>query len=332
MSLEPQTLSALLKGAPEESWRFLLERLLAIHSQPMTAAAAPGEVTHRDRLVGELDHLLAGCAWDLWQSFDTVVEKTATRLKRWWSNPFGGKAVLILDGLSLRELPWLLEGAKARGFTVEGVCATASELPSDTTRFAKAIGLNSRSQLENNAGGASHALQPARTESLNLPWTDCAQQIDAAPHWLFWHHWPDAQMHDEAGAGQGLDALTRDAARELSSDAFWAFVERLATGRRLVITSDHGYAATSLFPDAEGEIATFLKKAFSSGRFTDRSTNGGPFAPPVALPLHNAHGGHLLALGRRKWKSQGGYPTLAHGGMSLLEVLSPFLELSKTGG
>jgi hypothetical protein len=197
---------------------------------------------------------------------------------------------------------------------------------------AKALGLSSRTQLENNAGGASHAFQPARTESLNLPWTDCAQQIDAAPNWLFWHHRPDAQMHDEAGAGQGLDALTRDAARELSSDAFWAFVERLATGRRLVITSDHGYAATSLFPDAEGEIATFLKKAFSSGRFTDRSTNCGPFAPPVALPLHNAHGGHLLALGRRKCKSQGGYPTLAHGGMTLLEVLSPFLEVSKTGG
>ena len=37
----------------------------------------------------------------------------------------------------------------------------------------------------------------------------------------------------------------KDAAQQLSSDDFWAFVERLATGRRLVITSDHGYAATS---------------------------------------------------------------------------------------
>ena len=329
MSLDPQTLSALLKGAPEDSWRFLLERLLAIHSQPMTAAVAPREITHRDRLVGELDHLLAGCAWDLWQSFDTVVEKTATRLKRWWDASFGGKAVLILDGLSLRELPWLLEGAKARGFNIESVCATGSELPSDTNRFAKALGLNSRSQLENNTGGSSHALQPARTESLNLPWADCVHQIDASPNWLFWHHWPDAQMHIAAGAGQGLDVLTQDAAQQLSSDAFWAFVERLATGRRLVITSDHGYAATSLFPDAEGDIATFLKKTFASGRFTDNASGAGPFAPPIALPLNNAHGAHLLTLGRRKWKSQGGYPTLTHGGMSLLEVLSPFVEISK---
>lgn len=53
------------------------------------------------------------------------------------------------------------------------------------------------------------------------------------------------------------------------------------------------------------------------------------FVPPVALQIDSPHGAHLLALGRRKWRSQGGYPTLTHGGLSLLEVLSPFVELSK---
>ena len=38
---------------------------------------------------------------------------------------------------------------------------------------------------------------------------------------------------------------------------------------------------------------------------------------------------YSLALGRRKWKCQGGYPTLTHGGLSLLETLSPFIELEK---
>jgi hypothetical protein len=54
-----------------------------------------------------------------------------------------------------------------------------------------------------------------------------------------------------------------------------------------------------------------------------------PYVPPVALQIDSPHGAHLLALGRRKWRSQGGYPTLTHGGLSLLEVLSPFVELSK---
>jgi hypothetical protein len=54
-----------------------------------------------------------------------------------------------------------------------------------------------------------------------------------------------AKLHDGSGAGQGLEPLTKDVAEQLSSDDFWAFVERLATGRRLVITSDHGYAAAN---------------------------------------------------------------------------------------
>ena len=55
----------------------------------------------------------------------------------------------------------------------------------------------------------------------------------------------------------------------------------------------------------------------------------GPFVPPVALQINSPHGPHVLAVGRWKWKSQGGYPTLTHGGLSLLEVLSPFVEITK---
>jgi hypothetical protein len=123
--------------------------------------------------------------------------------------------------------------------------------------------------------------------------------------------------------------LTRDVAQQLSSDDFWAFAERLAKGRRLVITSDHGYAATGYFSDADGEVGQFLKKTFASGRNKTGLGETGPFVPPVAIQIKSPYSAHLLAVGRRKWKSQGGYPTLTHGGLSLLEVLSPFIELSK---
>jgi hypothetical protein len=117
-----------------------------------------------------------------------------------------------------------------------------------------------------------------------------------APNWVFWHHWPDSKVHDGSGAGQGLDTLTRDAADQLSSDDFWSFVERLATGRRLVITSDHGYAATGYFPDADGEVGQFLKKTFASGRSAKGTGETGPFVPPVALQINSPHGAHLLAV------------------------------------
>lgn len=329
MTLDAGILHCLTKGAPEDAWRVIINKALEITSKPLVAGSAASEVTKRDREIGTLDHFLSSGGWDLWQAFGDTVERTSDRLVRWWAESYSAKAVLILDGLSLRELPWLLQGAKERGFTLHEVTANASELPGETNEFARALGFGSRSQLQNNGGRLTHKLQPTRTESVDMAWKDCAGLIDAAPNWTFWHHWPDSKLHDGSGAGQGLDTLTRDAAGQLSSDDFWAFVERLATGRRLVITSDHGYAATGYFSDADGDVGQFLKKTFASGRSKAGSGEIGPFVPPVAMQINSPHGSYLLAAGRWKWKSQGGYPTLTHGGLSLLEVLSPFVEITK---
>ena len=329
MSLNASALHTLTQGTDADAWTVIIRQAVEISSKPLAAGSAPGEVVKRDREIGELDLFLSSSGWDLWQCFGDNVERTSDRLIRWWAEPFSAKAVLILDGLSLRELPWLLQGANKRGFTPHQVAACASELPGETDEFARALGFASRSKLQNNGGGLAHKLQGASTESVDLPWKDCEALVGNAPNQIFWHHWPDAKLHDGSGAGQGLEPLTKDVVEQLSSDDFWAFVERLATGRRLVITSDHGYAATGYFPDADGEVGQFLKQTFSSGRNKTGTGDAGPFVPPVALQINSPHGAHLLALGRRKWRSQGGYPTLTHGGLSLLEVLSPFVELTK---
>lgn len=329
MAFDAQLIQSLTKGSAQDAWDTIVRHAVGIASPPLAVNNAPSEVIKRDREIGLLDYFLASTSWDLWERFDTSVERTSDRLARWWAEPYSAKAVLILDGLSLRELPWLLQGAKERGFALHEVSAYASELPGETNEFAQALGFNSRSQLQNNGGGLAHKLQPTATECVDMPWKDCESLVSSSPNWVFWHHWPDSKVHDGSGAGQGLDTLTRDAAEQLTSDDFWSFVERLATGRRLVITSDHGYAATGYFPDADGEVAQHLKQTFASGRSTKGKGDAGPFVPPVALNIESPHGPHLLAVGRRKWKSQGGYPTLTHGGLSLLEVLSPFVEITK---
>lgn len=329
MAIDAELLHHLTKGTPDDAWRVVIDKVVEIASRPLTTNNAPSEVTKRDREIGVLDYFLSSSGWDLWQAFGDTVERTSDRLMRWWGEPYGAKAVLILDGLSLREIPWLLQGAKDHGFTLHEVSANASELPAETNQFAQALGFGNRSQLQNDGGGLAHKLQPTKTECVDYPWKDCEGLIDAAPNWVFWHHWPDSKVHGAAGAGQGLDTLTHDAAKQLCSDDFWTFVERLATGRRLVITSDHGYAATGQFPDADGEVGQFLKATFASGRGKAGGGEAGPFVPPVALQINSPHGDHLLAVGRWKWKSQGGYPTMTHGGLSLLEVLSPFVEITK---
>ncbi len=335
MTLPLPLLQETTSSDPADAWSAITNFVLATCEAPIAKESATRAVTQRDREIGKVDHLLSTCGWELWRDFGAAVPNNAARIRDWWTEPFAAKAVLILDGLSLRELPWLVEGARARSFEVHRVTAHGSELPPETNEFAKALGFGSRSQLQNNGGGLAHHLTPTATECVALPWTDCAKLVDASPNWVFWHHWPDNKIHDGSGAGQGLDQLTRDVAGQLTGDDFWSFVGTLAQGRRVVITSDHGYAATGLFHDAQDAQARYLKDTFKSGRSRVGRTldelDPGHFSPPVAIAMDTPHGPHLLASGRWKWRSQGGYPTLAHGGLSLLEVLTPFIEISRQG-
>jgi hypothetical protein len=114
------------------------------------------------------------------------------------------------------------------------------------------------------------------------------------------------QLHPNPVGNRQGETLSKEAAQMLLSEEFWIFVERLATGRRVIITSDHGYAAPGLFADAPEEQAKFLRDTFKSGRSTSNHGETGPWVPPIALSLTSRRGGYRLALGRRKWKSQGG--------------------------
>lgn len=329
MALSLDVLRTLTRETPAAAWAMLIAQAQAICAEPLDPATAKAEVIHRDRAVGALDSVLATAAWDLWREFEAWVPRTADYLADWWAATPGRKAVLILDGLSLREWPWLTQEATQHGFQVHQQTVTGAELPSATTEFAQALGFASRASLANNGAGLGHRLPGAKTESVGLPWRDCAQWLDGHSDWVFWHHWPDDQVHQQAGAGASVELLTQQAINQLTGDEFWDFVAVLAQGRRLVITSDHGYAVTGLFSDASAESGKWLKEALKSQRYAEGAVDAGPWLPPLLLTLESRRGRYSYALDRRKWKSPGGYPTLAHGGLSLLEVLSPFFELSR---
>lgn len=330
MSLPLAVARTLISATAKDAWAAIFDYAWQICSQPLGSGAVSGEITRRDRETAALDLFLASAAWDLWKEFATNAPRTADEVATWWAGRGPGRAVLILDGLSLREVPWILKGASERGYKILTARATASELPCETSPFAHALGFSGRSALENNGAGSVHRLQKARTETLGIPWVDAAKTIGAEPDWVLWHHWPDNRVHDLAAAGQGLDKLVADVAHELISEDFWSLIERLSTGRRLVVTSDHGYAATGLFVDAPEDQAKHLKEVFKSGRSALGHGADSPWVPPVQLALTSQYGAGRFALGRRKWKSQGGYPTLTHGGLTVLEVASPFIELSRT--
>ena len=331
MSLPVASLRELCGTPAKESWARILASIWETCSPNLPSAGAANEITSRDRRVADLDLFLSAAGWDLWSEFEGNTEHTSNALVSWWNSQSSGRAVLILDALSMREAPWILQGAATRGYSVRSARVTTAELPADTNSFARALGLPQRSSLENNQAGLAHKLAGARTDSVQIAFKDCVALIGAEPRWLLWHHWPDVRLHALSEAGQGLNVFTNEVQAQLNGDDFWSLVERLTTGRNLVITSDHGYGASGLFSDVHDDQADYLKQVFKSGRFVPGTNSGCPWVPPVSLTITSCHGTNQYALGRRKWKSPGGYPTLVHGGLSVLEMTVPFIELGRRG-
>lgn len=329
MSIRQPLLHTVTSGTPAEAWGAIATHLWDVFSAPIPAALAETEVVKRDRNLTELENVLSGSAWDLWEHFDGAIEKASRAVVEFWHRMHGGKAVLILDGLSLREVPWLLEQARTRNYTIHQAGVRGAELPSETTPFANALGFRQRSALENNQAGSAHQLTGADTEACDLPWQDCMERVGNHAGCVFWHHWPDERLHDLSKPGEGVHKLARESYTVFASEAFWQFITRLTTGRRLVITSDHGYAACGHFPDlVEKDQVAYMRQVFKNGRTAASDGEQGAWVPPIDLRLTTVHGTHQYVLGRRKWRSPSGYPTLHHGGLSLLEVFVPYVELS----
>lgn len=315
----------------DQAWQVIFDYLHETFSPSIRTDIADAITIERDKSIEKLDNVLSGSAWELWQQFEQSTPLTSQQLKHFWTDRVEGKAILILDALSLRELPWLIEQSTRRGFTLHQTRVTAAEIPGNTNPFAKALGFGQRSNLEHNLRKSTD-FPIAWTETTDMPFVDCGTLIKADPNIIFWHHWPDSQMHDLSDNGDGYRKLSKTVAEQLTSDDFWQFIDRLATGRRLIITADHGYAHSGIFPDVvHKDQADFLKECFKSGRAVQNTTSLSShyWVPPLTQTIISQHGEWSLVLGRKKWKSQGGYPTLTHGGLSLLEMAVPYLELSK---
>lgn len=265
------------------------------------------------------DRLLSEAAWELWEAYPHCAATTADTLKRWAVG--SGKAVLILDALSLRELPLLLAAADARNIQPTNITVTGSACPSTTDHFAQSLGINSRSALANDAKPAKFSLFGGNcyTDVLNLPFEDCT--VPPTPNLVIWHSWLDDLIH----AHKLPDLITKHAVQTLQSDGFWSFINRLRQGRSLILTSDHGYAVSKRFSSEveDPHAIALLRTTFSASRCKPVTETCQPaFMPPVIMTFNDHH----VVMGQRKWKVQGGFPAICHGGMSLLEVLVPFVE------
>lgn len=300
--------------SPQDAWAEIFSAM-----QSLSISSSSPVALHDATLIP--DRLLTEAAWELWEAFPAHAEKTSNCLKGWASSG-SGKAVLILDALSLRELPILMGAAEARGIQPVQVKVTGSECPSTTDHFAKSLGLPSRSALANDGKPGTFALfgGDCYTDVVSLPFEDCA--VPPSPNLVIWHSWLDDLIHLQ----QKLpDQIASIATSTLQSDGFWNFINRLRQGRGLIITSDHGYAVSKRFSSEveDPDAIEILRKTFGASRNKAVSEPWQKrFMPPIVMTNNNQH----VVMGQRKWKVQGGFPHVCHGGMSLLEVAVPYME------
>ena len=318
--------------SPAEAWARIFAGLLDI------SCNGSSPVTLHDRTVFP-DRLLSEAAWQLWNDYPKQAPRTSSLLKEWCSrtSPAAGRAVLILDALSLRELPLLIGGAQARNITISGVKVTGSECPSTTDQFAHALGVPSRSSLANDgkpktfalfntlsntiSNALSNALSNVYTDVVSLPFED--SHVPPIPNIVLWHTWLDDLIHRQHKLPDQIAKITSSI---LQSDGFWNFINKLRQGRELVITSDHGYAVSKRFSSevTDPEAVEILRQTFGASRCKPSSDEWQKrFMPPIVMTYNGQH----VVMGQRKWKVQGGFPHVCHGGMSLLEAAVPYMEL-----
>ncbi len=330
----PQWESLILSDQPPAAaWRAIFGRL-----RDTAMAATNPAAMHRETIAP--DRLLAESAWDLWQQFPTSAPTVVAGLRDFWAATSGvaGSAILILDALSLREMPLIVAAAKKRGIELVKCEVRGSQVPTETDQFAQALGLPSRSKLFNNQPPSSFIFHgpDTHTDVIDAPFADCVASVPAKPRLFLWHKWPDQPLiHLHADKVEGDTVVAAEIKKQLASDGFWQFVDRLRQGRRLVITGDHGYATASEFSSEVKDEESV--RAFAGAFGAQRAIREDPAAlwprrllPPPVLRFPATQGGSnpwLVVLGQRKWKVRGGFPTLCHRGLSLLEAAVPFIEL-----
>lgn len=270
-----------------------------------------------------MDRLLAESAWDLWLKYQDTAPRTASKLITWWQQPTSyGRAVLVLDALSLRELPVLLKSAEQYHVIPTQVGTTGAEIPSDTDQFAQMLGATSRSSLKYNQKSQKFLLgQQVYTDVLDLPFADCVSSVPNVPDVFLWHTWIDNHIHQDNMTPSQLYQLIP---KGLQDAGFWSLVNRLRQGRHLVITADHGYAESKVFSEEQDrQVIEALRGTFGASRYKRTQQ---PWTQQLMPPRVMTVAGCHVVIGQRKWPVQGGFPVLCHGGASLFEIAVPFIE------
>jgi hypothetical protein len=275
-----------------------------------------------EQKVNALEEVIAAAAWRVYDEFLTSPppdRDIAAFLQEQWPC-----AVVVYDGLSLREVPPLLELATRVGLQVREVAVSIAALPSETVDFvAQRLGagkvapsqLPRRRELEERGIAAYYYNSPMDQNRLD----------DAAEALLLWSAFPDNTYADSGARFPNHFEMIH----KMLETAWMNTVMTIPPGRKILITSDHGYVYF-------GPGMSFLRSneqirpltSFLGGeryRWLDADTQ------PPEHPDLKVLADRQLAIVQGRVQTHPPGPASSrlykHGGLSLMEMLTPWIVL-----
>jgi hypothetical protein len=233
-------------------------------------------------------------------------------------------AVVIFDGCSVRELPRLVELAAASGRPIVEKSYGFAAVPSETEMFiAQRMGLGlpaiSPSQLE----GRSEL----RNQNIRAYWfRQPTQQIkieDGEESLLLWMRFPDMRFMDTHAASAALF----DSIWDMLETVWMRTVQKVPPSRPVLVTSDHGYIF--LGPNLSEPRLAGIDRPLEGKRFREFPATEELPAKTRGLWIDPARRLGVIA-GRVHNRPQAPSPSNSvyrHGGLSLMEMLTPWLVL-----
>lgn len=279
----------------------------------------------REREVNHLEEIICASAWRLYDEFQSAAESQG-RIRA-FLNERRPCAVVVFDGLSLREIPAILHLAKQSGLEVDEVAHSIAALPSETVDFVEQkLGLPqvSPSQLP-----SRRELRELGIATYYLASHSVREQIDPnAQAILIWSAFPD-NTYKDSGARFAQHFGQLDATLQL---AWRNTVQCIPPGRRILLTSDHGYIFFGhglSFPRTKEELGEITRR-FGGQRFARLRDGEAPLDHPDVATVQAPNGHRAMMLrGRVQTHTPGEQSSrlYKHGGLSLMEMFTPWIVL-----
>ncbi len=279
-----------------------------------------------ERLVNEWESLLGAAAGSYFAELTAAPSPDRKVSSFFHDHPEG--CVLVLDGCSLREMPRLLElASSSRRPVVECACGR-SAIPSTTEQFVK-----------DRLGFGFPAIGPSQLV-LRHEWSDLgihyhyfrepneSQHVsEGSSPKLLWHRFPDLRFMDSTAS----NAEFYDSIWDALGLVWLRTVQALPPSRTVLVTSDHGYVF--LGPGLSDRSLDGSDRALNGKRSKEFPADEplpaelpGLYVDPirrVAVIRGRCHNRpHALSPSRSLFR---------HEGISLMEVLTPWLVLGPVG-